>query len=475
MASNEFASQRGSGRRLAGWLAWLGCVGLLAASVLVGSGPLARQQGWLVDGGSPSVAPEVIAQMHPQPVSLGAGVIDPVEVDQAAPADAGQLAQVMAATPPELPGRYAGAVANLGGGALLYDLDSAAALVPASTLKVMTSITALDALGPDHRFTTSVVATGPDTIVLVGGGDPLLSSTATSYPFASDVALPTTAELAAATAAALTAQGVASVNLGYDDSLFSGAVWHTDWPAADRAYVPPVSALVVDEAAGEPGVGSPAPAAAKTFADQLRAAGIVVNGEPVPASGAGGQQLAAVHSAPLSVLVQELLVHSDNFIGEMLLRQVGLAHGQPGSFEGGAAGVTAGLTSLGLWRDGQRIADGSGMSGNNRLTPAALVAALQLAAERPELSAVLAGMPVASATGTLATRFGDARSVPARGQVRAKTGTLDKVSGLAGYTETADGALLAFAFIGNELPTDQNVRGWFDHVAAALAGCDCVP
>ena len=104
---------------------------------------------------------------------------------------------------------------------------------------------------------------------------------------------------------------------------------------------------------------------------------------------------------------------------------------------------------------------------NNRLTTGELVAALQLAAGRDDLAAVLAGMPVAKATGTLANRFMDARSEPARGQVRAKTGTLDQVSGLAGYTPTADGTLLAFALLGNELPRDQDVRGWFDHVAAA--------
>ena len=74
----------------------------------------------------------------------------------------------------------------------------------------------------------------------------------------------------------------------------------------------------------------------------------------------------------------------------------------------------------------------------------------------------------------MTNRFVDARSAPARGQVRAKTGTLDQVSGLAGYTPTADGGLLAFAFLGNELPRDQDSRAWFDHVGAALAGCHCV-
>lgn len=459
---------------------WVGWLGLGLALLLCGiaatyaAGPLARDRGWLVDGGRPSVDPEVIAALHPEPERLGAGVIDPAVADEPESAEGERIRQAMAATPPELPGRYGGAVANLDGGGLEYDLAAGEVFVPASTLKVMNAVALLDALGAQHRFATTVVQPGPGQIVLVGGGDPLLSSTATSYPWSATITLPTTAELAARTAEALRAEGVTEVSLGYDDSLFTGPVWHPDWPTADRAYVAPISALVVDEAAGSPGVDSPAPVAARTFADQLRAAGIAVVGDPAPISGSGAQELARVESAPLSLLVQELLVHSDNFIAEVLLRQLAIAKGQPATFDGGAAALIVSLTDLGLWRDGQRVADGSGLSSNNRLAPAALVSALQLAADRGELSDVLAGMPVGCSTGTLTNRFTDPRALPARGQVRAKTGTLDKVSALAGYTPTVDGGLVAFAFIGNDLPTDQDVRGWFDHVAAALAGCDCV-
>lgn len=474
MAQSAVRRPNGGRPTWPGWAAWTLCVLLLGALAGYAIGPLARQQGWSIDSGSPTVDPEVIAMLHPRREPLGSGVIDPARQPDAHQASTQYVQQAMAATPPEFPGRYAGAIANLAGGSLDYDLASATPMIPASTLKIMTAIAVLDALGPQHTFTTSVVALNQQTIVLVGGGDPLLSSTPASYPHADTLTLPTTADLAARTAAALQAQGITSVSLGYDETLFSGAAWHPDWGTADRAFVAPVSALVVDEGATSPGVDSPAAAAARIFADQLRASGIAVNGDPVAASGAGAPRLAAVDSVPLSLLVQELLVHSDNFVAEMLLRQLALASGETGSFEGGAAALTASLTRMGLWREGQQIVDGSGLSMNNRLTPAALVAALQLATERGDLAGVLAGMPVGAATGTLTNRFGDARSVPARGQVRAKTGTLDQVSGLAGYTPTTDGGLLAFAFIGNDLPRDQDVRPWFDHVGAALAGCDCV-
>ncbi len=475
MASRAEAPSRSAGPPLwVGWLAWLLSVLLLGAAVLYATGPLARSQGWLADGGAATLDAEVIAALHPDPERLGAGLIEPAREPAVEPVDPERVQAAMAATPPEVSGSFAGAVADLTGGDLVYDLAASTPLVPASTMKVMNAVGILDALGPGHRFTTTVVAPSADTIVLVGGGDPLLMSDADSYAHAATIELPTLVELAAETAQALQAQGITEVALGFDDSLFTGPAWHPDWDPADRQFAAPISALVVDEAAGQPGTGSPSAAAAKAFADKLVAAGITVTGEPTAAPGAGGTQLAAIESAPVGLLVQEMLVYSNNFVAEMLLRQLGVAHGQPGSFTGGAAALTTTLTELGAWGDGQQIADGSGLSTSNRLTPAALVTALQLAAETPELASVLSGMPVGCATGTLTNRFTDQRSEPARGQVRAKTGTLNEVSGLAGYTRTSDGAVLAFAFIGNDLPTDRDVRGWFDHVGAALAGCDCV-
>ncbi len=65
-------------------------------------------------------------------------------------------------------------------------------VTPASTLKMLTATAALEALGPDHRFTTRVVATpSSPRIVLVGGGDPLLGRTAAdpdgTYPARADL------------------------------------------------------------------------------------------------------------------------------------------------------------------------------------------------------------------------------------------------------------------------------------------------
>lgn len=425
-------------------------------------GPGADRLGWRTPGGPDTVDPHVVEQLQP-------GALPATTVSTPPAVDTEALRSVLASVQAE-PGSHAAALGQLGTDEVLLDLSASTPMIPASSQKIMTALSALQALGPDHRFTTSVVATGATTLVVVGGGDPLLSSTATSYAHAADVTVATTESLAQQTAAALHARGVTAVELAYDDSLFTGAVWHPDWAVEDRTFAAPVSALVVDEVAATPDTSSGSRASAQVLADQLGALGIAVT-LTGPGSGDGGTMLAAVDSPPLLALVRECLVHSDNFIAEMLLRQLAVAMDEEPSFEGGSRALSASLASLGLWTQGMQVVDGSGLSMNNRLTPASLVGAIQLASMRPELSGLLTGLPVGCATGTLVDRFAEATS--ACGQVRAKTGTLNTVSSLVGYTRSADGALVAFALMGNDLPTDRDVRGWFDRVAGALAACRC--
>ena len=94
-------------------------------------------------------------------------------------------------------------------------------------------------------------------------------------------------------------------------------------------------------------------------------------------------------------------------------------------------------------------------------------------ASEPRLSVILDGLPTAGVTGTLADRFADDVSSPARGVARAKTGTLSFVSTLAGTTLTADGRLVAFAFIINGPPNGWAARVWADQAAGVVAACGC--
>ena len=104
-----------------------------------------------------------------------------------------------------------------------------------------------------------------------------------------------------------------------------------------------------------------------------------------------------------------------------------------------------------------------------------LVRLLRLAAadERPELRALVTGLPVAGVEGSLRVRFGDEASLAGRGVVRGKTGTLREVHTLAGLVRTRDGSVLVYAFLINRPKNAYNARVWLDRVTAAISTCGC--
>jgi D-alanyl-D-alanine carboxypeptidase/D-alanyl-D-alanine-endopeptidase (penicillin-binding protein 4) len=134
------------------------------------------------------------------------------------------------------------------------------------------------------------------------------------------------------------------------------------------------------------------------------------------------------------------------------------------------------LTRLGVDTTGSSVHDGSGLSRRNRLTPDALLGVLRLAASagHPELRSVVTGLPVAGFTGSLQWRFDEAPSA-ARGRVRAKTGTLTGVTGLAGIVTDVDGNRMAFVAIADKVPVPQTLaaRRDIDLIAGALGACHC--
>lgn len=375
-------------------------------------------------------------------------------------------------------------VAGLADGRVAYR-HGAGPVIPASTMKLLTAVAALEAMGPAHRFTTSVVATrGSGKVVLVGGGDPLLSrgpAPAGTYPARASLAA-----LAGATARRLQAAGRTRVRLGYDSSLFSGPAVSPRW---EPSYLPddvvsPISALWADEGRERSGraqrSASPPAAAARIFAQALGRHHITVLGTPTSAVAApassGGRTLAGVRSAPLAEIVQHVLEVSDNEGAEVLARQVAVARAEPASFAGAARAVRSVLGGLGVSTRGARIFDGSGLSRHNRLQPTTLLQVIRTAASdrHPGLRSAVASLPVAGFTGSLAYRFGTGSPV-GRGIVRAKTGTLSGVHGLAGVATTRDGAVLSFVAIADRVkPVNTlDARAIVDRIAAALGSCTC--
>jgi serine-type D-Ala-D-Ala carboxypeptidase/endopeptidase (penicillin-binding protein 4) len=358
--------------------------------------------------------------------------------------------------------------------------------IPASTLKLFTSTAALEVMGGDHVFTTSSVLAGRrggrvPKVVLVGGGDPLLASRP-SRADASDPAPATLSDLAAETARALKHRGVSKVSVGYDVSRYAGPADSPDWePSYVPDEVPPISPLWADEGADPDNPYEvsldPAGVAAETFATELDKRGVKVVGPMSEASGDGGQPLGAVHSAPLRDIVGHVLDLSDNAGAEILLREVAVATGHPASFTGGAAAVRQVLAGLGVPMDGVETYDGSGLSRSDRVTLGAMMAVLRLASDdrHPGLRDVVTQQSVAGFTGTLLYRFIDGESDAGLGWVRAKTGTLSNVHGLAGTTVDRDGVAIAFVALVDRVPLQDTLdaRSILDDIAAAVSSCGC--
>jgi D-alanyl-D-alanine carboxypeptidase len=217
-----------------------------------------------------------------------------------------------------------------------------------------------------------------------------------------------------------------------DESYFDNQRVVSGWkPGYLIEESPPLSALVVDRGKVD-GYASryPALAAAALFRAELIRAGVAVAGRSrIGRTDAPDFPLAFVHSAPLGDIVRFMGVESDNFVAEMLLKQLGAQETGQGTSAGGAAAVAAILRTAGVPLGGVRLVDGSGLSTLNRLTAASLVGLLRVAWADPVFRAVfLRTLPVAGVSGTLRDRL---RRV--RGRVFAKTGTTNESSTLAGY------------------------------------------
>jgi len=349
---------------------------------------------------------------------------------------------------------------------------------PASTTKLLTATAALEVLGPDHVFETTVVGGGAGRIVLVGGGDPFLERRPGSgWPRGADVA-----SLARRTATALDERGRGKVRVTYDDSLFSGPAENPNWRKdyVRDGVVSPITALWVDagrDASGFGRVADPSAEAAAEFARALERAGIRVVGTPArERAEPGAPVLARATGAPLAQVVERVLEVSDNEGAEVLGRHVGLSVSGKGSSAAGTDAVISTLRRLGVRTVGAEVYDGSGLSRKNRIDPDTLVDVLRLAAseDHPDLRSTVTGLPVAGFTGSLAFRFSDT-PVPGRGRVRAKTGTLTGVSALAGLATDLDGVPMVFALVADRvrLRDTLDAQEALDDLAAALGACHC--
>lgn len=395
-------------------------------------------------------APAVVAAPAPQ---VAVDHLDP-EAPMPSPEAVGALANALV-DDPRMGGSTAVVVADVLTGQVLADIDGSVPQTAASTTKLLTAFAAITALGPDRTLVTRVVQSEPGRIVLVGGGDMMLALGAGDLELVNGRA--GLADLAGGTAANLLRAGTTTVTLGLDDTLFTGPAWNPGWHPTHTPYVAPIAALAVDRGATSPDPfrprqADPALEAAKAFAALLTAQGITVTGPTRTTADPAAVEIAAVVSAPIREIVRYTIRESDNTVAEVLGRMVALQRGQPASFAGATSAVVAEIGALrGLDTTGTTIADCSGLADGSRI-PARLMVDLLVMASSPgsiDLLPVVVDLPISGWQGTLFERFLDG---PARGLVRAKTGSLPNVTSLAGTLLTADGRLLAFAVLADATP-----------------------
>lgn len=311
-------------------------------------------------------------------------------------------------------------------------------LLPASNQKLLTAMGVLSVLGPRARLTTVVQTTPDGGLAIVGGGDPSLTARG---PNSLD-----------ALAAQVRAAGVTSVPgpLLVDESRYDGmrraGQWQ-DWQVP--TYAGPLSALMVDDnryRRDAEFLADPALANGQAFRFALAAHGVAVNGPTVHGVAAPNDPvIASLTSAPVSALLTDTLLRSDNMAAEELLKEVGHATGAPGSTAGGLAATRAALAPLCVALAGTDD-DGSGLSPADGRSPREWRELLQAARAQPWWPLLRDALPLAGRSGTLSSRF---RRTAAEGNVRAKTGTIPGGIALSGYGTTAAGRGFVFSVLVN--------------------------
>jgi D-alanyl-D-alanine carboxypeptidase/D-alanyl-D-alanine-endopeptidase (penicillin-binding protein 4) len=362
------------------------------------------------------------------------------------------------AVPGNSPSASAALAVDLTTGQVVFSRNPDLPLAPASNEKLTVTYTALEELGPDYRFRTEVFATGRQDgstwlgdLYLKGFGDPTLTS------LDLDRLATQIAQLGITRVA-----GRIVADESWFDALRIAPGWKSGFFVTE---CPPLSALVVD---GDWYDGhhalQPAIAAAGDFRRLLRRRGVAVGAVVPGRAPEGALALAQVESEPLADVVRAMDVDSDNFIAEMLLKDVGAEVGGGGTTAAGIEIVRRDLAAAGLPLAGVRLADGSGLSLDDRLTARFLTALLQTLWSDPDLhDPFWSALPVAGRSGTLEKRM---RRAPAYGVVRAKTGTTDRASALSGYV----GDRYVFAVLQNGWPVSEwAARRAQDRFATALA------
>jgi serine-type D-Ala-D-Ala carboxypeptidase/endopeptidase (penicillin-binding protein 4) len=410
-------------------------------------------------------------------------------------------------------------------GLTLYNRDAEKYFTPASNLKLLTTAAALQQLGANFRIRTSIYHNGNGVFRVVGRGDPSLNDTQlqalaqqlkqkgiTQIPeliaddsyIQGDIINPTwqwediQSDYGAPVSSFILNQNIFSLKLIPQavgkplQVLWTDANEAQQWRIINQSVTvaqnQPTYINITRELSGtvlriqgqltansEPSlvdlpVVDPNYYFLRRFRTALAKEKITLGKTLVGSGGVNQQEIAFVESPPLSELLAETNLNSNNLYAEALLRALAVEKTKiknQTSADIGLEVVKASLTKLGINPANYVLVDGSGLSRRNLVTPEAYVQTLRGMARTPAASIYRASLPVAGKSGTLKGRF---QGTPAEGIVQAKTGTLTGVVSLSGYVNAPKYEPLVFSIIVNQSQQSATVmRQAIDEIVVLLA------
>jgi len=390
---------------------------------------------------------------------------------------------------------------------VLYSQDSQKYFIPASNMKLFTTAAALQQLGADFRIRTSIYDDGNGVLRVVGRGDPsfknaqltilskqlyqqgirqinqliaddsysqgeVINSSWEWEDIQADYGAPVNSLIINENAATLT---ISPQTIGQPLKL--------EWAEPTEAYWWKIENNTITTQANEPGfvevnrdlkgqilrikgqlavnsqpeitglaVFDPVVNFIRQFRQNLAREGITVKETVRNHLSTNDKEITAVESPPLSKLLIETNVNSNNLYAEALLRSLAIKNQKPAeknqnTADVGLEVVRETLTQLGVEPEGYIMVDGSGLSRKNLTTPAALVQLLQAMAKSPQAEVFRASLPIAGVKGTLKNRF---HNTAAEGIVQGKTGSMTGIYALSGYVNSPNYDPLVFSIMVNQ-------------------------
>jgi D-alanyl-D-alanine carboxypeptidase/D-alanyl-D-alanine-endopeptidase (penicillin-binding protein 4) len=341
-------------------------------------------------------------------------------------------------------------------GLMIYDLDADSTIYrfnerqlmrPASTMKVITAIAAIDKLGGSYQFKTEMCYTGEvkdktltGDVYCVGGFDPRFNSDDLN-----------------AFVESIRKMGVDTIrgNLYADKSMKDAATLGEGWCWDDDN--PVLSPLLI----------SRKDVFMERFVKELRDAGIVVDATVGEKQKPQDAFCICTRFHTIDQVLMKMLKESDNLYAESMFYQIAAStDNHPATAKSARAVIKRLINKVGLDPSRYNIADGCGLSLYNYVTPELEVMLLKYAYYNGNVYLhLLPALPIAGRDGTLRTRM---RGSFTCGNVKAKTGTVTGISSLAGYCTAANGHHICFSIINQGLLHGRNGRAFQDRVCMSL-------